>query len=99
MLDYDSFDYFGDLLAASIVIVPLFFALRWTRARRVLLTLVGMYLLFLIAPRLLALYLPFWLAVYALQHLVAALPEQRWRPVGLTAAIIVILVPMVVWKV
>jgi D-alanyl-lipoteichoic acid acyltransferase DltB (MBOAT superfamily) len=98
MLDYDSFDYFGDLLAMSIIVVPLFFALRWTRGRRVLLTLVGMYLLFLIAPRLLALYVPFWLVVFALQHFVAALPERRWRPVGLTAAIVVILVPMVLWK-
>jgi D-alanyl-lipoteichoic acid acyltransferase DltB (MBOAT superfamily) len=99
MLEYDSFEYFSHLLGAAVVAVPLWYLLRVARLRRVLLGLLGMYLVFLIAPRLLALYLPFWLATFGLQHLVAALPTRRWRPAALTISIILLLAPMVAWKV
>jgi alginate O-acetyltransferase complex protein AlgI len=99
MLDFDSFAYFGNLLAAMLVAVPMFYALRWARPRRVLLGLLGMYLVLLIAPRLLAFYIPFWLGVFGLQHAVAAVPERRWRPAVLTIAIVAVLAPMVMWKI
>ncbi len=98
MLDFDSFDYFEDLLALAVVAVPLYYVVPWLPARRLLLALVGMYLLFLIAPRLLAFYFPFWVAVFGLQHLIAAAPERRWRPAVLTASIVAILAPLVLWK-
>ena len=98
MLDYDSFDFFENLLAASLVAVPLFFLLPWARARRILLGTLGAYLLFLVAPRLLAFYLPFWAVVFALQYLVAAVHPPRWRTVALWFAILCTLAPMVLWK-
>ena len=55
MLDFDSFDYFENLLALSLVLVPVFGLLPSRRGRRIVLALAGMYLVFLIAPRLLAL--------------------------------------------
>jgi alginate O-acetyltransferase complex protein AlgI len=98
MLDGDPFLYFSDLLVLMVVVVPLYFVLPWAAARQLLLGLTGVYLLFLIAPRLLALYVIFWLLIYALQ-LGATLWRDRtaswvWTSVLVLAA----LAPMVVWK-
>ena len=65
MLDFDAFDYFEDLFALSLVVVPLV-----PRAAVAVgldgfcSALVGMYLVFLIAPRLMAFYVVFWLVVF-----------------------------------
>lgn len=99
MLDFDSFDYFENLLVIFVAVVPAFALLPWLRGRRVMLALAGMYLLFLIAPRLLAFYVPFWLAVFILQHIIGRVPEHRWRPWALGLAISAVLAPMVLWKV
>lgn len=98
MLSFDSFDYFADLLAIVVVVLPVFYALRRPRHRRVLLAVVGMYLLFVIAPRLALFYAGFWLGVLVLQRVLA-----RWRhgavstPV-LWLTVVVALTPMLVWK-
>jgi D-alanyl-lipoteichoic acid acyltransferase DltB (MBOAT superfamily) len=99
MLDFDSFEYFEDLLALGLLLVPLFYVLPSARARRILLGLAGMYLVFLIAPRLLAFYLPFWVGLFALQHLIAAAPARRWRPAALALSIAATLTPLVLWKI
>ena len=97
MLNFESFDYFENLLALSFVAVPIFYAVRSARARRLLLGFTGLYLITLIAPRLTIFYVAFWLVVFTLQHLVSRWPdESRW--IALTLSIIVLLAPMVIWK-
>jgi len=98
MLDGDPFAYFSDLLVLMVVAVPLYFLLPWAWARRLLLGLAGAYLLYLIAPRLLAFYVLFWLGVYVLQ-----LAATRWRDrpsswVLTTTLVLLTLAPLVVWK-
>ena len=98
MLDSDPFRYFSDLLVLMAVVVPLYHLLPWPRARQLLLGLTGAYLLFLIAPRLLALYLFFWVLVYLLQ-----LGATLWRDraaswVWTTFLVLTALTPMVLWK-
>lgn len=98
MLDSDPFRYFSDLLVLMAVVVPLYHLMPWARARQALLALTGMYLLFLIAPRLLALYLLYWVLVYLLQ-----LGATRWRDraaswVWTAVLVVVALTPMVLWK-
>ena len=78
MLDGDPFLYFSDLLVLMVVVVPAYFLLPWMWARQLLLGLTGAYLLFLVAPRLLLLYVVFWLGVYVLQ-LAATLWRDRRR--------------------
>ena len=46
--------------------------------RRLFLGLVGLYLLWLIAPRLAAFYLAFWALTWLLQRLVALTAEKRF---------------------
>ena len=52
----------------AVVLVPVFYLLPWSWARRLLLALSGAYLIFLIAPRLALFYVVFWLVIFALQH-------------------------------
>jgi alginate O-acetyltransferase complex protein AlgI len=98
MLDGDPFLYFSDLLVLMVVVVPVYFVLPWAAARQLLLGLTGVYLLFLIAPRLLALYVIFWLLIYALQ-----LGATLWRDrtaswVWTSVLVLLALAPMVIWK-
>ncbi len=97
MLDFDSFDYFAHLLAAGLIVVPCYYLVRWAVARRLLLGLLGVYLVTLIAPRLTVFYLLFWAAVFGLQYLIR-LPPERFRWVALTLAVGLLLAPMIVWK-
>jgi D-alanyl-lipoteichoic acid acyltransferase DltB (MBOAT superfamily) len=98
MLDSDPFRYFSDLLVLMAVVVPLYHLMPWARARQLLLALTGMYLLFLIAPRLLALYLLFWVLVYLLQLGATLWRDRRASWVWTTVLVVVALTPMVLWK-
>jgi alginate O-acetyltransferase complex protein AlgI len=98
MLDFNTFDYFAWLLAACVVVAPLYYLVPWGGARRLLLTLLGVYLVFLIAPRLAIFYLMFWSAVAVLQRFLAWAGERRFAGFALTSSILALLAPMVLWK-
>ncbi|MFC7594734.1 MBOAT family O-acyltransferase [Terrabacter sp. GCM10028922] len=99
MLDGDPFLYFSDLLVLTVVLVPLYFLAPWAPARLLLLGLSGAYLLFLIAPRLLALYILFWVGVYLLQLAATAWRDRPTSWVLTTVLVLVALAPLVVWKI
>ncbi|MDQ2729298.1 MAG: hypothetical protein M3Y91_15885 [Actinomycetota bacterium] len=98
MPQFDSFTYFQDLLPGLLVFAPLLALLRWGAPRRVLIAVVGLYLLFLIAPRLALFYLVFWLAVLALQQVLARSAGHQREVVVLWLGVVAALVPMVLWK-
>lgn len=98
MLDFNTFDYFARLLAACVVIGPLYYLLPWGVARRALLTGTGVYLVFLIAPRLALFYAVFWTVVVVLQRLLAWMGERRFSGLALAVSIVGLLSPMVIWK-
>jgi D-alanyl-lipoteichoic acid acyltransferase DltB (MBOAT superfamily) len=95
---YSSLDYFADLFVICVVVVPIFYLLPWAWARRLLLTLGGAYLLFLIAPRLALFYLVFWLAIAGAQRVVAWSGERKGGGIILAVFIVAALSPMVIWK-
>ena len=96
---FDSFDYFASLFPLLLVLVPVLLVVRATGARVALITLTGLYLLALIAPRLALFHLVFWLAVAILQPIVAATGERRSGLGVLGGALAVCLLPVVLWKV
>lgn len=98
MLDFNTFDYFAWLLAVAIVVVPVYYLLPWDVARRALLALTGCYLVFLIAPRLALFYVVFWTLVVVLQRFIAWYGERARAGVVLGAAVVVLLSPLVIWK-
>ena len=99
MLDFDSFDYFEDLLALSLVALPLYYVIRWPTLRCIFLGAIGLYLLMLVAPRLALFYIAFWLLQMSLQHLIRRWPSEDTRWIALSLSILITLTPMVLWKV
>lgn len=98
MLDGDPFRYFSDLLVLMAFVVPIFFLTPWVWLRQILLGLTGGYLLFLVAPRLLALYVIFWLGIYLLQLAATLWRDRPASWVWTTVLVLSALAPMVIWK-
>lgn len=95
---YDSYAYFFDLLALCLLLVPAFYALKTETARRILLTLGGIYLMYFIAPRLVVFYLIFWCMVYMLHRLLVMLEQRGGAGPFFWFSIALPLLPMVAWK-
>lgn len=98
MLDFDSFTFFANLFPILLVLVPVYRVIRPVLARRLLLAVVGLYLLWLIAPRLALFYLVFWLLVFVIQRVVVITAERRGGTLLFAASLVAMLAPMVTWK-
>jgi alginate O-acetyltransferase complex protein AlgI len=98
MLDFDSFLFFENLFPVLLVLLPVYRAVKNVPARRILLALVGLYLLWLIAPRLALFYVGFWLVAFGLERLVARTAEARGGGWLFAGSIVLLLAPMVIWR-
>ncbi|MEM9469517.1 MAG: MBOAT family O-acyltransferase [Pseudomonadota bacterium] len=96
--EINSASFFIDLLALSIVLVPLTYFIKSTLFRETTLTFAGAYLLYFIAPRLVLFYLAFWLVVFVLQQIVARTSEHKHNKPIFWTCLITLLAPMVCWK-
>lgn len=96
---FDSFEWFASLLPLLALAAPALVALRRGAGRQALLVVTGLYLLFLIAPRLALFHLAMWLVVAALAQLVSVTGERRAGLAVLWGALAVTLLPLVAWKV
>jgi len=95
---YDSFDWFASLLPLLVVLAPLLLVVRVGGWRRAVFAIAGLYLLALIAPRLALVHLAIWLVVALLVPIVSKTGERRSGPYVLTAALAIVLAPMIAWK-
>jgi alginate O-acetyltransferase complex protein AlgI len=98
VLRFEAIHYFANLMAALVLVVPLFYALRSDRAQKLLLAACGVGLLSAIAPRLALVYLSFWIAVAALHRLVARTRDVRGGRIAFAVSVVAALSPMVAWK-
>jgi D-alanyl-lipoteichoic acid acyltransferase DltB (MBOAT superfamily) len=98
MLNFDSFQFFANLFVVLAVLIPIYRLTRNVLARRLLLGLTGVYLLFLIAPRLALFYLVFWFLVWVAQQVVGTTAERRFGTVVFVVSMGVVIAPMVIWK-
>src|SRR5690348_730578 len=98
MLQFDSFTFFANLFIVSVVVVPIYRLVRNVLFRRLFLGLVGVYLLWLIAPRLAVFYLAFWTLTWVLQNVVARTAERRPGTPVFATSVVLLLAPMVIWK-
>jgi len=97
--EFDSSSYFVDLLALSMVLLPIYLISPWAGAQRILLSLSGAYLLYFIAPRLLLFYFIFWSLTFLLQRLIVSGEQRKWGAVPFWLSLALIFFPMVAWKV
>jgi alginate O-acetyltransferase complex protein AlgI len=95
---FNSFDFFVDLIPLLIVVLPALALIKRGGLRRALLTATGMYLLFLIAPRLAILHFSLWLLVAVLQPLVASTGEKRGGLFVLFGSISIPIILVLLWK-
>lgn len=98
MLDFDSFTFFANLFPILLLLLPVYRLVRNVLARRLMLAVVGLYLLWLIAPRLALFYLAFWLLVFVVQRVVSPTAEKRGGTWLFAACLVLLLAPMVIWK-
>ncbi len=99
MLNFDSFQFFSNLFVVVAVVLPAYRLVKNVLARRLLLGVVGVYLIWLIAPRLALFYLGFWLVVGLLHWVVARTAEKRYGTVVFVASLVIVLAPMLTWKI
>lgn len=98
MLDFDSFQFFANLFAVLVVVIPLYRVVKPVLARRLILGFTGLYLLFLVAPRLALFYIVFWLLVWIAQQVVGITAEKRYGTWVFATSMVAIIAPMVIWK-
>ncbi len=96
---FDSFDFFARLLALLVILVPVVVLVRRAPARSAVFCLAGLYLLFLVAPRLAVWHALFWLTIAIAQRMVAATGERRSGVWVLAVTIGAAVLPMLLWKV
>lgn len=98
MLTFDTFSYFLDLLGAAAVVVPLYWLIGSIGIRKFLASLLGAFLLWSIAPRLLLFYVIFWVIIWLIHLIVERTSETRAGPATLTISTIVLVSALVVWR-
>ena len=98
MPSFDSFKFFEDLLPALLIVAPLLALARPGLARRAMMIALGLYLLFLIAPRLALFHLAFWLLAAMLQQVCARSSGTKRETPVLWLGVVALLAPMLVWK-
>ncbi len=95
---FEESGFFLDLAVLTPLLLALLAATRRPMMQRLFLTVSGLYLLFVIAPRLALFFLAYWLLVALAVAVVQRLPEGRLRMVAFTIALAVLLAPMIGWK-
>jgi alginate O-acetyltransferase complex protein AlgI len=98
LLNFDSFEFFSNLFIVFAIVLPVYRLIKSVLVRRLLLGVLGVYLLWLIAPRLALFYLIFWLLVGLLHWVVAKTAERRYGTVIFVASLVAVLAPMLTWK-
>ena len=92
------------IIADFIILAPLLMLLRAAIPRAAALqagsTIIGLYLVYSVAPRFLPFYLGFWAIVWALQHGMLAATKSKGALSKIVTALIILaaLSPMVIWK-
>lgn len=97
--EFNTTGYFIDLLALCFVLLPLAIFIKNDIVQRIILSVSGAYMLYLIAPRLLLFYLGFWSVVFILQRIIALTTDIKYLGTGtFWLCIVGIIAPMVAWK-
>lgn len=98
MLTLDTFSYFLDLLGAAIIVVPLYWLIPNVAIRKLLAALLGAFLIWSIAPRLLFFYIIFWVVIWVFHQVVERTAETRAGPTTLGIGTVVLVSALVVWR-
>lgn len=96
--DFSSSSYFFNLIALSVLLLPLYMIASNALVRRLLLIIAGLYLLYMIAPRLMVFYVLFWTLISIVQAAIASSYSRRWGQLVFIIGLLLTLAPMIIWK-
>jgi alginate O-acetyltransferase complex protein AlgI len=96
--DFDTLSFYLDLLAITPLLLLAVIVPVPSIVKRVFFILATIYLLYFIAPRLTLFYVIAWTLVFVLHRAVASLAERQAGLAVFWATVIVLLAPMVLWK-
>ncbi len=99
MRDFNTITFFANLFVVLVAAVPVFYLLKRVWLQSAALISVGVYMIFLIAPRLLVFYISFWLIVIAFHLILSSLKDHWLRSSVFWISIIFMLSPLIAWKI
>ena len=99
MNNISQFNYFLDLFVISIAAIPLYYSMKSCLWQRLFLSFIGFFLLSVIAPRLAAAFLGYWIIIWMVQSRIAGRGDEAGGTIKLIAGIAVALGPMLLWKI
>lgn len=91
--------YFVNLLLVSVLLLPLYYSVKREAIRECLMIAFGLYMVFLIAPRFLLLWPPYWCMIWGFNRVLNASLDERSERLVLWVFIGISLLPMVLWKI
>lgn len=97
-MTYDALHYFVSLLIISVLLLPLYNSVASSNLRQSILIGTGLWMLYTISPRLLIFYPLYWLIVWGFTRISASITETRSRSSVFGVSILVLLLPMLLWK-
>jgi D-alanyl-lipoteichoic acid acyltransferase DltB (MBOAT superfamily) len=98
VLFFDAAAFFANLLVLAVIVAPLYRYTSSIALRQVLMTATGIVLLYHVAPRLILLYLMFWLVVVAAQKVMLHTRDWKWATGVMWVCVLTLLAPMLTWK-
>lgn len=90
--------YFISLLLISVLLLPLYHSIKSQALRECLMIGLGLYMIFLFAPRLLLFWPPYWCVIWGLNRILSASSDERSERLVLWLFIVISLLPMLLWK-
>lgn len=90
--------YFINLLLVSVLLLPLYHSIKREAIRECLMIMLGLYMIFLFAPRLLLFWPPYWCVIWGLNRVLGASTDERSKRMMLWVFIAISLLPMFLWK-
>lgn len=91
--------YFVNLLLVSVLLLPIYYSIKREAIRECLMIVLGLYMIFLFAPRLLLFWPPYWCVIWGLNRVLGASLDERSERLVLWLFIAISLLPMLLWKI
>ena len=94
----DLSQYFANLFLLAIVFAPIYRFTKSVVIRQCLMVVMGALLLYYIAPRLVPLYMIYWIVVILAQRFMLHYRDSQWATWLLWVCLAVLIAPMILWK-
>ncbi len=96
---FNAIPYFVNFLILSIILLPTFYVVKSPFFRKLLFVATGLYLFYIIAPRLMMFYLIYWTVAWCIFALFDRLREGPPKTLIFVIGVVSLISPMILWKI